>query len=131
MVDGQGEGVNSPGIIGSSKLPWAIHFETIVLLVAVMAVLAGCGAQSRVAQLKSLTPSEASNLVKSFEPKCNAPGRVLVRYTSPIVHGEGNESWWCIEPAQAYRIVSRDLHCPPHTNVKIDFTHHLVVCKRR
>jgi hypothetical protein len=97
-----------------------------VLIAIVMVILAGCGAQSRVVQLKPATPNEVSNLVKSFEPKCNAPGRVLIRY----VQGEGNESWWCIEPARAYRIVSRDLRCPAQMSVKIDFRRHSAVCER-
>lgn len=102
----------------------------LVFVAAVVAILAGCGAQSRVVQLRSVTPSEASNLVKSFEPKCDVPGRVLIRYASPIVHGKGNESWWCIAPAQAYRVVSRDLRCPAHMNVKIDLGRHVAMCVR-
>jgi hypothetical protein len=95
----------------------------------VIAVLAGCGAQSRVVRLKSLTPSEALNLVKSFKPECDKPGHVLIQYASPVVHGAGSESWWCVEPAQSYHVVSRDLHCPIRTRLDIDLTRHTATCK--
>jgi hypothetical protein len=94
-----------------------------------MAVLAGCGAQSRVVPLKPFTPSEALNLVKSIKPGCQKPGHVLIHYASPTVHGKGSESWWCVEPAQAYRAVSRDLHCQIRTHLKIDFARHTAMCK--
>jgi hypothetical protein len=94
-----------------------------------MMAVAGCGAQSRVVQLQPLTPGEARNLVRSIKPACDKPGRVLIRYTSPVVHGEGSESWWCVEPAQAYRAVSRDLHCPARSRPTIDFRRHLAACE--
>jgi hypothetical protein len=93
-----------------------------------MAALAGCGAQSRVGQLKPLTPSEVRNLVKSIKPGCDKPGRVPIRYVSPEVHGMGSESWWCVEPAQAYRAVRRGVHCPARTRLTIDFERHLAAC---
>jgi hypothetical protein len=93
-----------------------------------MVVLAGCGAQSRVDRLKPLTPSEALSLVKSIKPECHKPGHVLIHYTSAVVHGKGSESWWCVEPAQSYRAVSRGLHCPSRTQLKIDFARHTATC---
>jgi hypothetical protein len=105
------------------------YVRAVVLGAVVMAVLAGCGAQSRVYDLKSLTPSEAKNLVASFNPRaCNTRGRVLVRYSSPVVHGKGSDAWWCVEPANAYRVVSRDLRCPAGTRLKIDFERHVATC---
>jgi hypothetical protein len=103
--------------------------RAVVLGAAVMAVLAGCGTQSRVVSLKPLTPSETRSLVKSFKPGCNTPGRVLIRYVSPVVHGKGSESWWCVEPAQSYRVVSRDLRCPARTRLKIDLKRHMAACE--
>ena len=94
-----------------------------------MQVLEGCGAQSRIVPLKPLTPSEARHLVKSFRPECGKPGRVLIRYASPVVHGESSELWWCVEPARAYHAVSRDLHCPTRTQLMIDFARHTAACK--
>ena len=41
---------------------------------AVMQVLEGCGAQSRIVPLKPLTPSEARHLVKSFNRNAANPG---------------------------------------------------------
>jgi hypothetical protein len=103
--------------------------RVIVLGAVAMSVLAGCGAQSRIVQLKPVTPSEAKNLVNSFRPACGTPGRVLVRYASTVVHGKSSESWWCVKPAQAYRTVSRGLHCPIRTRLTIDFARHTAACK--
>jgi hypothetical protein len=94
-----------------------------------MALLAGCGAQSRVGQPKPLTPSEVLSVVKSFKSECHKPGQVQIHYASPIVHGKGSESWWCVEPAQAYRTVSRGLHCPRRTQLNIDFARHTATCR--
>lgn len=94
-----------------------------------MAGLVGCGTQSHVAPLKSLTPREATNLVKSLKPGCDKPGHVLIHYASPVVHGKGSESWWCVEPTQSYRIVSRGLHCPIRTRLQIDFPRHTATCR--
>jgi hypothetical protein len=68
-------------------------------------------------------------LVKSFKPGCDKPGYVLIYYASPVVHGEGSERWWCVEPAQSYRVVSRDLRCPIRTRLQIDFARHTATCK--
>ncbi|MCW3026951.1 MAG: hypothetical protein JWN81_162 [Solirubrobacterales bacterium] len=103
--------------------------RVVVLGAAMMAALAGCGAQSRVVQLKPLTPSEARNLIRNIKPGCNLPGRVLITYTEPEVHGHGGWTSWCVEPAQAYRTVSRDLHCPARTRLTIDFERHLAACE--
>ncbi len=104
------------------------HVTAVVLGAAVTAVLAGCGAQSRVVGLNPLTPSEASKLVNSMKPGCNKPGRVLIRYVSPVVHGKGSETWWCVKPAQSYRIVSREVRCPARTRLKIDLERHKAAC---
>jgi hypothetical protein len=66
--------------------------RAVVLGAAMIGVLAGCGAQSHVAQLKPLTPSEAKHLIKSFTPGCHERGRVLIRYVSPEAHGKRSES---------------------------------------
>ncbi len=94
-----------------------------------MAVLAGCGAQTRVVSLKPVAPSDALNFVKSFEPQCDKPGHVLIRDASPDVHGNSGERWWCVEPAQAYPDVSRGLRCPTRTRLTIDFARHTAACK--
>jgi hypothetical protein len=104
--------------------------RAVVLGAAMMAALAGCGAQSRVVQLKPLTPGEARKLVRGIKPVCDKPGRALLRYASPVVQGEGSENWWCVEPARAYRAVRRDLHCPAGTRVRIDFQRHSVTCEK-
>lgn len=105
--------------------------RVVVLGAVVMALLAGCGAQSRGSRLKPLTSSEARNFAKSFNPtRCNTPGHVLVRYASPVVHGKSEEAWWCVEPARAYSTVGRDLHCPPDTQLKVDFERHRAECQR-
>jgi hypothetical protein len=75
-----------------------------------------------------MTPSQASKLLKSVTPGCNTPGRVLIDHVTPEVHGKGGESWWCVEPANAYRVVSRDLTCPTGTRLKIDFQRHRADC---
>jgi hypothetical protein len=113
----------------SGHAAWVCRVRAGVLGATVMAVLAGCGAQSRVVPLKPLTPSEALNLVKSIKPECHKPGHVLIHYASPVVHGKSSESWWCVEPAQSYRAVSRGLHCPIRTHLKIDFARHTAICK--
>src|SRR5690349_7478473 len=86
---------------------------------AIAMLVAGCGGQSHSVELKSLTPSEARNLLKSIKPGCDKPGRVLVRYVEPEVHGKGGESWWCSEPARMYGAVSRDVHCPARMHLTI------------
>jgi hypothetical protein len=96
--------------------------------VTIAALLAGCGAQSHVASVHSLTPAQAKRLVRAFRPGCNVPGRVLVRYVEPEVHGKGGESWWCVEPAKAYSVVGRSLRCPAHTRLHIDFRLHVAGC---
>ncbi len=93
--------------------------------VAITLALAGCGARSRVAQLKPLTRNEAGKLLKSMSPGCDTPGHVLIRYISPIVHGEGSEDSWCVAPTQAYRVVRRDLHCSAGLHVIVDLQRHL------
>jgi hypothetical protein len=98
--------------------------------VAVMAVLAGCGAQTHVVALKTMTRSQASKLVKSFTPGCNAPGRVLIRHVEPEAHGRGGWEEWCVGPAKAYHVVSLDLRCPTGTSLKIDFQRHRAECAR-
>jgi hypothetical protein len=104
--------------------------RAVVLGVAVIAVLGGCGAQTHVVPLKTMTPSQASKLVKSFTPGCNAPGRVLIRHVEPDAHGRGGWSEWCVEPAKAYHVVSLDLRCPTGTRLKIDFQRHTAECPR-
>jgi hypothetical protein len=81
-----------------------------------------------VAQMKALTRGEASKLLKSVSPGCDTPGRVLIRYVSPIVHGKGSEDSWCVAPAESYRVVRRDLHCPTAMHVTVDLRRHLAEC---
>jgi hypothetical protein len=100
-----------------------------VALAGAIAVLGGCGAQSHVTRLKALTPSQAKAILESIRPVCDKPGHVLVRSVAPTVHGRGSESWWCVEPAHAYRAVSRGLHCRPQTHLTIDFAHHKASCE--
>jgi len=101
-----------------------------VVVIAVSLVLAGCGAESRVRALKPLTPSEAKKLVASFHPRaCNLRGQVLIRYSSPVVHGKGSDGWWCVAPADAYRVIGRDLHCPVDSHVSIDLRRRRALCE--
>jgi hypothetical protein len=104
--------------------------RTAILGLSVTVALAGCGAQIRVEQLKPAPPSEAKNLLRAIEPVCNKPGLVLIRYTSPVVHGKGSDSWWCVEQAEAYRAVSRSLHCPAQTRLTINFKRRVATCKQ-
>jgi hypothetical protein len=94
-----------------------------------MAVLAGCGTQSSGVQPKPLTPSEARNIIKSIKPGCNTPGHVLIRYSSPEMHGKGSDSWWCVEPPRAYRTISRDVHCAVGMRLRIDLQRHRATCE--
>ena len=89
----------------------------------------GSSGNKHAAALKQLTPPEAAALVKSFRREC-AAGRVLIRYTSPTVHGEMNEKRLCVERAHAYYFVRRDLHCPQGSRVVIDFTRHVASCNQ-
>ena|ERR1700693_181657 len=107
------------------------QMRAVVVAIAVALVLAGCGAESRVTALKQLTPSEAKKLVASFNPRaCNVRGQILIRYPSPVVHGKGSDGWWCVEPAEAYRVIGRDLHCPVDSHVSIDVRRRRAVCER-
>jgi hypothetical protein len=88
--------------------------RTGVLGVAVMAVLAGCGAQTQ-------------RIITSFT-LCNAPGHVLIRQVEPEAHGAGVSREWCVEAANAYHVVSLGLRCPTSTRLKIDFQRHRAEC---
>jgi hypothetical protein len=103
--------------------------RTVLVAVAITLALAGCGAQSHVAQLKPLTRAEASKLLKSVSPGCDTPGRVSIRYVSPVVHGKGGDAWWCVAPAQSYRVIRRDVHCPTGMHVTVDLRRHLARCE--
>lgn len=96
-----------------------------------MAGLGGCGTQSHVVPLKSLTPGEAKNVIRSIKPNCKAPERVLIRYVSPVLHGKGSETVWCAVRGETNHAASRDIHCPPHTHLKIDLERHVATCAHR
>ena len=57
-----------------------------------VAALAGCGAQSRVAQLTPLSRDQASRLIKRMSAGCETPGRVQIRYVSPVVARQGQRN---------------------------------------
>jgi hypothetical protein len=96
-----------------------------------IAVVSGCGSSSEqhAVPLNQLTPRQAATLVKSLKPECNKTGRVLIRSSFAPVHGETDERWWCVEPARAYHVVQRDLHCPRGSRLVIDFARYVASCK--
>jgi hypothetical protein len=128
IASGPRHGTQMPA---NREIPGWNCVRAVIGVAGAVVLLAGCGAQSRVASRTSVSPEEARKLVRSLRPKCDKPGHVLIRYASPVVHGKGSESWWCVEPARSHRVISRGLRCPARTRLEIDFARHTATCRAR
>jgi hypothetical protein len=104
----------------------------IFALAATVAPMAGCGRESTVHSVTAVTPSQAKKVVKFFNSEKCGRGQVFIRYVKPTVDREGAEEGgfrsWCVEPAQAYRKVALEVHCPAHTGLVIEFARHRALC---